>query len=458
MNSVKRGEKEFFRYVLPTTGAMLSFSVYTMTSGIIVARGEGEAALAALNLSMPLVNMMFAVSVLLSVGAATVIGIYKGRGNMRLANRTFTEDLLAVIGTALVFTLVTTLFPQEVARFLGGTELTLEYATEYIRTTGFFAAAYMVSYNLEVMASADGRPNMAFAGVLTCGVVTAGLGWLFVVHMGLGMFGAALSAGLGQVASILVFLTHFLSKRAKLTLSFEKPLDGLFRRVLPLGFSDFSNEVALALTAFLYNRVLLMAVGEQGVVSYAVISYVNTLVVMLLAGVSQGSQPLVSRSRGARDYKRMFSLYGYGLRSALFVGIGVLGVCFAFAPSIAPLLLENGSEALPPTVDAMRLFAFAFPLMSVNIVTSGFLAASEAPRYSTAISLGRGLLLAPVLYALAALGATKGLWLSSAVSEGICLIASVVLLRRRKAELCEPKPRMYYPAPSSAAAGVRERE
>ncbi|HMM32498.1 MAG TPA: hypothetical protein PKB13_12070, partial [Clostridia bacterium] len=129
--------------------------------------------------------------------------------------------------------------------------------------------------------------------------------------------------------------------------------------------------------------------------------------------------------------------------------LGVLGACFAFAPNIVPLLLESGSETLPHTVDAMRLFAFAFPLMSVNIVTSGFLAASEAPGYSTAISLGRGLLLAPVLYAL---------WLSSAVSEGLCLIASVVLLRRRKSELCEPKPRMYYPAPASAAAGARERE
>ncbi|MCE5236176.1 MAG: hypothetical protein LLF87_09045 [Eubacteriales bacterium] len=435
MSGKNRGIGEFLSYALLTAGAMLTFSVYTMVSGVIVSHGAGEAALAALNLSMPLVNMMFAVSVLMSVGAATVIGVHRGAGELQLAKRAFTEDIFAVLGASLLVVLITALFPCGIARFLGGTELTLGRVEEYVRVTGAFAPAYMLSYNLEVMSRADGRPHMALAGVSTCGAVTVGLGWLFVMRMGLGMRGAALAAGLGQTASILVYLTHFLSRRAKLRLAFARPVKGLFRRALPLGLSDFSNEVVLALTTFLYNRALLMAVGVRGVVSYAVVSFVNTLAVMLFAGVAQANQPLVSRSRGAKDHKGMFAFYGYGVVTALALGLLLYGACLAFAPGIARLVIEPGSSALPYTAAALRMFAAVFPLAGLNIVTSGFLAATEAPRYAAAISLGRGASFALALFVLAALAPGDALWYAALIAEGLCAAASAAFFLRRRKEI-----------------------
>lgn len=432
MVSANRGFREFLRYVLPTTGAMLSFSAYTMISGIIVAKGEGEVALAALNLSMPLVNMLFAVSVFFSVGASTVIGIYKGKGDTRLASDVFSQDLFALLILGFVFTLLTTLFPRDIARFLGGTDLTIDRVEQFVRVTGLFSAAYLVSYNLEVMSRADGRPNMAFLGVLAGGLVTAGLGWLFVIHLKKGMTGAALAGGLGQLASILVYLTHFLSKRAKLKLTFIKPIKGLFKRVLSLGFSEFSNEGVLALNAFAYNRALLAVVGERGVVGYAVISYVNTLVVMLLAGIAQANQPLVSHRRGARDVKGMFSFYGYGIGTALTLGFLAFGACLIFAPDIVPLLVEESSSAFEGTVNALRMFAVAFPLMGINIVTSGFFAATENPVQSAAISLGRGVLLMITLFTLAVFHAADAIWYAAAIAEGACAITAMALLVRKK--------------------------
>lgn len=435
MPGKKRPVGEFLNYAFLTMGAMLSFSMYTMISGAIVSRGAGEAALAAFNLSMPLVNMMFAVSVLMSVGAATVIGVHKGAGEQMLANRAFTEDLFAVLGTSLLIVLATALFPREIARFLGGTELTLDRVEDYVRVTGAFAPAYMLSYNLEVMSRADGRPHMALAGVFTCGAVTVGLGWLFVMRMGLNMRGAALAAGLGQVASILVYLTHFLSRRAKLRLAFAKPVKGLFRRVLPLGLSDFSNEVVLALTTFFYNRALLLAVGDRGVVSYAVVSFVNTLAVMLFAGIAQANQPLVSRSRGAKDTKGMFVFYGYGAVAAFALGLFLYGACLVFALPIARFVIEPGSNALPYTVAALRMFAAVFPLAGFNIVTSGFLAATEAPKYAAAISLGRGAAFALALFVLAALIPGDALWYAALIAEGLCAAASAAFFLRRRKEI-----------------------
>ena len=45
--------KKFCRFVIPSIISMWIFALYTMVDGIFVARGVGEYALAAVNLSMP---------------------------------------------------------------------------------------------------------------------------------------------------------------------------------------------------------------------------------------------------------------------------------------------------------------------------------------------------------------------------------------------------------------------
>ena len=44
----------------------------------------------------------------------------------------------------------------------------------------------------------------------------------------------------------------------------------------------------------MFNHAILRYIGEQGVVSYTIIAYVNTIVVMSMAGIAQGIQPLIS--------------------------------------------------------------------------------------------------------------------------------------------------------------------
>ena len=70
---------KFLRYMIPSVVSMWVFSLYTMVDGIFVARGVGETALAAVNISMPFVNFIFALSLLFSSGASTIIAVYLGK-------------------------------------------------------------------------------------------------------------------------------------------------------------------------------------------------------------------------------------------------------------------------------------------------------------------------------------------------------------------------------------------
>ncbi|MDD6043726.1 MAG: MATE family efflux transporter, partial [Eubacteriaceae bacterium] len=73
--------KRFFHYVIPTVISMWIFALYTIVDGIFVARGVGADALAAVNLSSPVNNMIFSAGILFATGSATMISFALGRGD-----------------------------------------------------------------------------------------------------------------------------------------------------------------------------------------------------------------------------------------------------------------------------------------------------------------------------------------------------------------------------------------
>ena len=60
-----RSWKTFARYVAPSVSAMVLFSSYTIIDGIFVSKGVGEIALAAVNISLPFINILSGIAILL---------------------------------------------------------------------------------------------------------------------------------------------------------------------------------------------------------------------------------------------------------------------------------------------------------------------------------------------------------------------------------------------------------
>ena len=73
--------KSFLRYVIPSLGAMVLFSSYTVIDGIFVAKGVSDLALAAVNLSLPFLNILSGLSVLLTMGTSTLCAFALGSGD-----------------------------------------------------------------------------------------------------------------------------------------------------------------------------------------------------------------------------------------------------------------------------------------------------------------------------------------------------------------------------------------
>ena len=97
--------KQFLRYLCPSVMAMWVFSLYTIVDGIFVSKGVGELALASVNISMPFINFVFALSVLFSTGSSTIIAIYLGKKDFEKASETFTLNLFTIITISIIITI-----------------------------------------------------------------------------------------------------------------------------------------------------------------------------------------------------------------------------------------------------------------------------------------------------------------------------------------------------------------
>lgn len=425
---------DFLRFIVPSIIAQWVFALYTMIDGIFVAKGVSETALTAVNISFPFVAGLFSVSILFAVGTSTVVAILLGGKNVKRANEVFTQNIMLLIVISIVITAAVLLNLEKFSLFLGATKTTLPYVKTYIGTIAPFAICFILSYSFETLIKTDGYPKRATIIVTIGAVANCILDYVMVMRLHLGVFGAAFATGLSQGLVILFYLKHFLGKTG--TLHFVKfkwdiPLIRReFKNGLPSGVTEFSSGVII----FFFNQAILKYIGEDALVSYTIISYINSIVVMSMAGVAQGVQPLISYYFGQKNMEKCKKLFKYAINASAMMSVVLFFISTTGAGEIVSLFVSPGlGELRAYSTEVLRIFSISFLLAGFNVVIGGYFTAVEEPVSAIIISMARGfvtLLFSLVL--LLALFGGRGIWWAPTLSEILCLILTVILLIKYK--------------------------
>ncbi|MDO4487813.1 MAG: MATE family efflux transporter [Eubacteriales bacterium] len=423
---------DFTRYVTATIASLLVFSLYAMVDGLIVSIGVNEYAMSAVNIAIPFINALFSIGILFAVGSSTVIAILLAQDKKKEADYLFSQNFVTLLVIGGVITTFVLVFREPFARLLGADEVTLNYVTSYLLGIAPFSVCYLISYNMEVLVKTDGHPRYALYTVIGGCLTNCILDYIAVFVLKMGVFGAALATGISQLVTCISYLIHFFSKNCTFRLRRFKFDPGLYKRIIPIGLADGTTELCTGLMIFLFNRTVLKYIGTDGVVTYTVIAYINTLVVQIMIGIPQGSQPLISFNHGKGAIKECHTLLRYALTTVCFMAPAIFAGLFIFAPWIVQAYLSHASEELVLySVKAFRCFSFSFLLVGFNIITAGFMTAIERPTPAIGISVGRGLILqGSVLLIIAAAFGGNAVWFTPIVSEALCLIMSVLCLRK----------------------------
>ena len=259
------------------------------------------------------------------------------------------------------------------------------------------------------------------------------LDWYTIFKLDWGIVGAGLATSFSQTVVIIIYLIHFAGRKATLRFTRFKFKRGLMLRQFMSGIPSGITEMSPGIVTFIYNRFIVAFMHDRELIIYSILSYVILLATVLANGIAQGAQPLVSYYHGRHERDTFHTIFGYEIRSGLILAITEIAVVLAFGKYIAMLFVDDGDALIAGVSHALKLVAFAFPMLSMNIIIAGYLTALERSRVAVVISLMRcTLTLALSLALIVAMLGTSNVWLSLAVSEMLCMVAAVLLYRKTR--------------------------
>lgn len=420
------------RFIVPSIVAQWVFALYTMVDGIFVAKGVSEVALTAVNIVMPYIMALYAISILFAVGTSTVVAILLGEKNGKRANEVFTQNITLLTIFSVLITIIVMLNLKSVALFLGATEVNMKYVLEYLRAIVPFSGLFILSYSFETLIKTDGYPKMATFIVTAGSVLNVILDYFMVMRWHMGIGGAALATGISHVVLIAMYLVHFCGKKG--TIKFRR-----FRWDIPVIWREVKNgipsgitELSTGLIIFLFNQAILKFLNEDALVSYTIISYVNSIAVMTMVGIAQGYQPLISYYFGQKRMDRCKKLLRYGIVAVIVASIAFTGGCLLGADGIVGLFLEkNMTELFAYSSGVLRIFTLSFLIAGYNIVIGGYFTAVEEPVSATIISMGRSIVMLILsLGLLTMIFGGAGIWWSPLLAEALTLVFTLVFFFR----------------------------
>ena len=422
--------REYLKYIVPTMLTFTLASVYSIVDGVFVGHAVGNAGLAGINVAFPLVALVMAVGTGIGMGGGVISSIAKGAGDQAKSRRAVGTTFLMLLMAALPIMAALLLFAEPILTALGGRGETLSQAVSYIAVIAWGVPFQIFVTGCTPLIRNQGKVAYAMVVQVFAGLMNVVLDYVFVIAFGWGTAGAALATVLSQVAAFVLVAAFFLLKRNRIA-GRDLRIDGSIAvHVLKLGLAPFGLTLLPEATVVAINVNAVAYGGETAVAAYAVIAYTACVIQMLIQGVGDGSQPLISKHYGAGDADGVRRFRNTNYLIAISIGVFGLAAMFAFREQI-PLLFGASGEAADLVAWALPIFSVAYIFYGFTHASTSYFYAVDDARASNTIVYGEAFLVVLVVFGMAKLAGLDGIWVSVSIVQMILACVAGMLLRRR---------------------------
>ena len=425
--------KSLLKFAFPTILMMIFMGLYTAADTIFAARFAGTNALSALNIVCPVINLTVGFGTMLAAGGSAIIARRMGEGEQKRAAQDFTLIISAGIFSGVFIAVLGTVFTDRIIQALGAGSILYPYCREYLSILLLFTPASILQVLFQNLIVTAGRPGMGMLLGVSAGTANILLDYIFMVPLQMGIKGAAYGTGIGYMIPAVTGLWFFSTKKG--SLYFTKPVIdfSVLAESCTNGFSEMVSQAAAAVTTFLFNRIMMKLLGENGVAAITIIIYTQFLLSALYIGFSMGAAPVISYNYGKQDEKQLKNVFSICMRFIVFVSVTVFAAAFIFGPSLAGIFAEKGTPVYEIARNGFSIYPFSLLFCGLNIFTSAAFTALSNGKLSAILSFLRtfGLITVLLLTLPNILGVT-GVWLAVPIAELITMTAALIFLHQNK--------------------------
>lgn len=419
---------------LPMVISMAVNSLYNIVDSFFVAQ-ISEDAMTALSLVFPVQNMINAIAIGFGVGINAVISFYLGAGDKTTAGAAAAHGLAFSVLHGILITIGSIALIPSFLRMFTDAAHVIDLGTRYSVIAFSFSLVIMLNLFFEKIFQSVGRMKVTMAGLL-CGAITnIILDPLLIFGIGffpaMGIEGAAVATGIGQVFTLIFYLIRYFMKPLPFAISrnhfsFNKRI---FLRLYAIGIPATLN---LALPSLLVSclNALLSLYSQSYVVILGIYYKLQTFLYLPANGIVQGMRPVIGYNYGAKEYGRVREIYKITLfLSGIIMLLGTV-ICQLAAGHLISLFTGN-PQTIADGQTALRIISIGFLLSAVSVTSSGALEGLGKGTQSLIISMCRYVIvILPVALLLCHIRGPVGVWHAFWITEAITAVIAAFVYRQ----------------------------
>ena len=351
---------QFWRYLWAFILVALSGCMGEVVDGIIVGNLISTDGVSAINLTKPLMQLMFTLSLLLAAGAGMLVAYALGQKDIAQARTLYTQSMLGSIVAGAVFTVIGIVAPETVTRILCDEPELFDMTNDYSRVMLQGAPVFMLSWGLATMVGVDGSPRLVSVSVVIINVVNLVLDIFFIKVMGWGITSSSAASVIGNLMGVLVLLWHFRTPNAQLRLVSPSKGLGLWGQIISQGAPLAIASVCLTLMLYATNSIVLSKLGTTGIFVFAVGMNLLTVYNLFLSGTVETLQSLGAVQVGEGNDKGLQLVLN---KSFFFITVSMVVTCiytWLVPGTIAELFGTEDTAVIAECNYALRIFAVSF--------------------------------------------------------------------------------------------------
>ena len=425
-----------FKLALPAILAQVINLLYNLVDRMYIGHiaEVGSVALTGLGVTMPFIMCVSAFAALVSMGGAPRASIMMGRGNKEEAERILGNCTSMLVLVAVIVTVVSQIWGQDILLLFGASESTLPYAWAYMQIYSLGTIFVQLALGLNAFINAQGFARTGMLTVVIGAVCNIVLDPIFIFGLHMGVRGAALATILSQGVSCVWIVRFLLGKETTLRIR-KGNLKIRPKTVGPciaLGVAPFIMQFTESVLNICFNTSLLKYGGDVAVGAMTILSSVMQMSMLPIQGLTQGAQPIIGFNYGAKKMDRVKKTFRLLLVSCVAFTAVIWLICMIL-PQAFILIFTDQAELIAFTKWAIRIY------MAVSVIFGGqiscqqtFIALGNAKASVFLALLRKVILLIPLIYILPAFMEDKlmAVFLAEPVADVIAVTTTSILFYR----------------------------
>lgn len=360
--------------------------LYNAADTIIVGRFDGQAAVAAVGATTPMINLIVNVFIGLSIGVNVCIGNYFGAGRDNDIISATGSAMLLGIGSGLIVTVFGIAFSRVILILMQTPADVLDASVLYANVYFLGAPANLLYNFLSAVLRAKGDTKRPLFILSACGAINVILNVVLVAAFNMDVLGVAIATVFSQyISAILIVLTVVRDNVIRMFGEFKIHGESL-KKIILLGVPSGVQGSVFSLSSMVIQSAI-NSFGAAAIAGNSAAGNIDTFSYIAFNAFQTTAVSFVAQNFGAKNIKRIDKVFKYCLLSAITVAVISGWLIYFLSLHLLNFYLPGDYDAISFGEVRLKYICLPYFLLAMMDVTVGALRGFGSSLLPTLISI-----------------------------------------------------------------------